>query len=518
MVSSRKSPAIINPSRRNRATMQPTPTNTPVVHATLPMHSGPPPRAPAIAPTVAAPIVAPAAPAPPMFFTLTDRTVMKRKRASTPDSGDEEGVTKGKKHHYEVTASADLVTTYSSPAGVVNKTRVPTVEAYCNPNDLSHHLMGFEATETSLPPSTSKYVYFKVLMESERDFDGQYIEAVVPEIEFEELAQVAGARVVLVKDGEGGIPASTIFEHYLQVPTIWSPKGRQNVREAAKRVIDLLASQGNSGLSNYKISILNESHAAALHVLNTKEFKQSGLKVGDVFMVGDLGGATVDYGTYVLLKNGEIDEWSTAGAQCGGEVITSHYHDWLKETFGTAYTNLSAFERQGVSIAFNEAKERFDPDKNYNYVKVQHALADDGTQHGLYSRRRQCVEFPSYKMLGFYRKSLDNIDQATSVLQDLTHKSFAKSCKKDRRIKLLFLTGGYNTSKHLRTELTRFCTTLPVPMKAVFIRDKPEMAVALGAARYKYQGIGRELSSWTASDHISPGSKNGTLSFACLLP
>ncbi|OCL06987.1 actin-like ATPase domain-containing protein [Glonium stellatum] len=111
----------------------------------------------------------------------------------------------------------------------------------------------------------------------------------------------------------------------ITVPAMWSEEAKLRTKKAAKA----------AGLPN-EVSLVSEPEAAALAVLRNRK-KGEALAKGDVFVVCDAGGGTVDLISYRIRKTDplEIEECAPGiGGLCGSAFIDMSFEKFVKTKVG----------------------------------------------------------------------------------------------------------------------------------------------------------------------------------------
>lgn len=147
--------------------------------------------------------------------------------------------------------------------------------------------------------------------------------------------------------------------YILTVPAVWS--------DAAKQATIRAAQQAGLGQCSHMIS---EPEAAAVYALST--MKGSGLQVGDVYIILDAGGGTVDLITYQVvnlqpLKFKEIVPGT--GALCGSAMLNLRFETFVSNRLGAQrFQKLQREKPRAWAVAHeffeNYVKRNFTPSKN----------------------------------------------------------------------------------------------------------------------------------------------------------
>ncbi|KAK8235089.1 hypothetical protein HDK90DRAFT_524724 [Phyllosticta capitalensis] len=150
---------------------------------------------------------------------------------------------------------------------------------------------------------------------------------------------------------------TTPIDLFLTVPAIWSDAAKNATREAAR-----LAGFANRSFDT--VTIISEPEAAALAALKPHLEINSldPLQTGELVLICDCGGGTVDITTYRILSTAPVLEFEElngvigTGGKCGSTYIDRNFNCWMTKTFGAAYASLPP-KRRGPGSAFMKSFE-----------------------------------------------------------------------------------------------------------------------------------------------------------------
>ncbi|PSK48683.1 Heat shock protein 12B [Elsinoe australis] len=274
------------------------------------------------------------------------------------------------------------------------------------------------------------------------------------------------------------------IDYVLTVPAIWSDAAKDATRNAA-----ISAGMGPS------ITIVTEPEAAAIYTLMSK--RSLNLQVGDVFVVCDAGGGTIDVITYqvtYISKNKRRIEFSEvvpgAGAVGGGEFVDLALKKLLRDRLGAkGYAKLIQDDntwREVMKYFQESVKELFDPlsdeasVKNFS-IPFNHLFADDPAAY--MSGGRMAISGNELQKL------FDpSIDKALQVVAD--------QCLEAMKIGMdprgIILVGGFGQSPYLRSRIKdRFVkTNLPENALEVIAPENGQSAIVQGAVLQAISGGG----------------------------
>lgn len=151
----------------------------------------------------------------------------------------------------------------------------------------------------------------------------------------------------------------------LTKPAIWSPKACSRTRNAARKAISGNLEPFGRLLA---LELVSEPEAAALAVLDTPVITQRPdiIKLGDVYLVADCGGGTVDVISYIVrsldpLRLEECVEGT--GDLCGSIFIDDEFEVFMSSRTHIPWESLEPWERQDIMLTQWELgiKQRFSP-------------------------------------------------------------------------------------------------------------------------------------------------------------
>ncbi|PNS16892.1 Heat shock protein 12B [Sphaceloma murrayae] len=236
---------------------------------------------------------------------------------------------------------------------------------------------------------------------------------------------------------------ATPIEFILTVPAVWSDVAKQATRDAAKR-----AGFGDS------IHLISEPEAAAVETLST--MKDEDLHEGDVFVICDAGGGTVDLITYEVEDLDPIrlrEVVPGTGGLCGASFLNSRFESLVRERLGTekfdeickkspkTWANALTYFESYVKRNFNPTDE----DDDYDHCGFSVPL------NGVSDDEEAGVEF------GFMSLSNDEVADifapVVSDVIDLVQDQYDASDALGYRPRAVVLVGGFGQSQYLFSRL-----------------------------------------------------------------
>ncbi|KAH0543127.1 hypothetical protein FGG08_002553 [Glutinoglossum americanum] len=221
------------------------------------------------------------------------------------------------------------------------------------------------------------------------------------------------------------------IEHILTVPAIWSDRAKAQTLYCATEA-------GLVGAGGRGPRLISEPEAAALYTFTT--VPSSKLRPGEVFLVCDAGGGTVDLTTYEIIKNNPLEVKEAAvgsGGVCGSVMLNQRFADLVKGKLGT-WLNGSRL-RDEVNII----KPLFDGDDRVFRIQVPAGVPDDPAV-GITSGHLEIT--PSD-----LRKIFDPVIGAVVML--IFQQNAAVTSHGGDRVAAILLVGGFGGSAYLKKQI-----------------------------------------------------------------
>ena len=222
------------------------------------------------------------------------------------------------------------------------------------------------------------------------------------------------------------------LEFVITVPAMWSEKAKVATLACAER----------AGLgSTSKIRIISEPEAASMHAIHASS--PNGLEVGDTIVLCDAGGGTVDLITYsivevkpnIVLK----EEAPGTGGLCGSTFLNRRFEEFLKERLSSS----PGWDRDTLE----EALHRFETVAKRNFSGNVH---DDFNfpVPGIANNEKTGVHRGRLQVTGQEMKGL-----FAPVLQEVQNLVYGQIKASRKKVKAIFLVGGFGQSPYLRNYL-----------------------------------------------------------------
>lgn len=265
---------------------------------------------------------------------------------------------------------------------------------------------------------------------------------------------------------ENTYPASMINQlgniipiHYiLTVPAVWSDRAKAMTLQAAKKA-------GMSGTNSVQKSVrlISEPEAAAMHCLRFYQDTQNCLQVGDIYVVADCGGGTVDLISYEItaieprLKVKECVVGS--GGMCGSTSLNRRFISFLQDRIGQReWDNIQPRTKLQLENEFDRMKKNFMPadtddedefDDDDNLVFIPLPGVPDNRAKNI---ERGQLLLTHKEMASIFAPTFDEITDL--VLEQIeSAQDFTK-----RKVTGVLLVGGFGESRYLREHLVQQVT------------------------------------------------------------
>ncbi|KAK4161725.1 hypothetical protein QBC43DRAFT_357267 [Cladorrhinum sp. PSN259] len=264
--------------------------------------------------------------------------------------------------------------------------------------------------------------------------------------------------------------ASMRRELVVTVPAVWSERAKDLTLKAVQR----------AGFNAPRINLVTEPEAAAIYTLKHMREgpNRDDVKVGDVFVLCDAGGGTVDLISYKITQIEPIFRVEEAaigsGDKCGATYVDKEFLAWLERWIGSeAYNKIpSEKTRHGSQMmtAFESAKFSFSGEDEDIEIRIpgeagitnDEDLNIDDQVLTLSAEQMQQVFLPCVN------RTLELIDgQVASVMKNGLGKP-----------KMVFVVGGFGRNPYLYRKIQEYCQQRGIGTRQP---PRPWSAVARGA-------------------------------------
>ncbi|KAK3997750.1 hypothetical protein QBC44DRAFT_228707 [Cladorrhinum sp. PSN332] len=266
--------------------------------------------------------------------------------------------------------------------------------------------------------------------------------------------------------------ASMRRELVVTVPAVWSERAKDLTLKAVQR----------AGFKCSQINMVTEPEAAAIYTLKHMREgpNRSEIKVGDVFVLCDAGGGTVDLISYKITQiepHFRIEEAAIgSGDKCGATYVDKEFLAWLERWIGSEAYNKIPNEktRHGSQMmtAFERAKFGFsgnqDDDETEIRIPGESGITDDEELNIDDQVLTMSTEQMEQIFLPCVNRTLELIDgQVASVMKNKLGKP-----------KMVFVVGGFGRNPYLYRKVQEYCQQRGIETRQP---PRPWSAVARGA-------------------------------------
>ncbi|KAF8464844.1 hypothetical protein BDZ91DRAFT_659776 [Kalaharituber pfeilii] len=318
-----------------------------------------------------------------------------------------------------------------------------------------------------------------------------------------ELYKYAGERLSeaypILKDNLGseeGVP----IKCSLTVPAIWSDKGKEMIKQAA---ID-------AGIAEKHIYMISELEAAAVHCLTDLNETEGSLKVGDIYVIVDCGGGTVDLMSYQVTSTEplRVNECTRGtGGVYGSTLLNREFEALVIHRIGKdAFDQMDDEERQEMRKDFEtEIKPKFDPDHDDNDDVVVTCALPGVPDNPEKRVRKRKITFTTNEVKGIFEPTF------TKIAETVQNQVIAVQEASRKNVDGIILVGGFGSSKYLANWLKANVRNKDGTIMKLIRPLAPALAIVLGAVRV---GVQMHLSGETPWVRCRKASYNYGFSLA----
>ncbi|RPB20863.1 actin-like ATPase domain-containing protein [Terfezia boudieri ATCC MYA-4762] len=282
----------------------------------------------------------------------------------------------------------------------------------------------------------------------------------------------------------------------LTVPAIWDDKAKEITKKAA---ID-------AGLSEKQIFMISEPEAAAVHCLTDLDEMKGNLKVGDVYVIADCGGGTVDLIPYEVTKISplKVSECTIGtGGLCGSTVLNRRFEDLVISRIGQeAYDRMDDDDRQVMRKDFEmEIKPKFYPDKDHD-DELDDELDDDNcvtcalpgvpdSDDSNIRVKKMRITIPNNELKKIFERTFTDITRLVQKQVNMAQEATKKN------VNGIILVGGFGSSQYLADWLKDNVRNKDGKEIKLIRPPNPAVAIVLGAVKHgiHMHGAGKK-SQW----------------------
>lgn len=295
----------------------------------------------------------------------------------------------------------------------------------------------------------------------------------------------------LGREGPGGVAIKCC----LTVPAIWDDNAKELTKQAAIK----------AGIAEKEIYMISEPEAAAVHALTDLDGVKGNLKVGDVYVIVDCGGGTVDLISYKVesikpeLRVSECNVGS--GGLCGSTVLNRRFEDLVISRIGQqAYDQMEEEDRIEMRNDFDAAiKLKFFPHDNSDDDEDEDDDDDDAhlcsipgvPDDPLKGVRRQKIKFSTEQMKGIFEQTFEEITKLVQAQVTASQEETKKN------VDAMILVGGFGSSNYLKEWLEKNVHNKDGTGVKLIRPLDPAIAIVLGAVQHGlHQHLAGNTSSW----------------------
>ncbi|KAK0726065.1 hypothetical protein B0H67DRAFT_480099 [Lasiosphaeris hirsuta] len=276
--------------------------------------------------------------------------------------------------------------------------------------------------------------------------------------------------------------ASMRKELVVTVPAVWSERAKDLTLKAVQR----------AKFDAAKTSMVTEPEAAAIYTLKgmLEGYNKSEIRVGDVFVLCDAGGGTVDLISYKITQVQPVFRIEEAaigsGDKCGATYVDKEFLSWLEQWIGEeAYKKIPAAKtRHGSQMmnAFETAKCNFSGEEDDTEIGIPAECGiDDDDDLNIEDR---VLTFKKAQMQQMFdpcvNRTLELIDgQVDSVMKAGLGKP-----------SMVFVVGGFGRNPYLYRKVQEYCSQRGIGTRQP---QFPWSAVARGAVCRGLEGGANDL-------------------------
>ncbi|KAM7198281.1 hypothetical protein V8F33_005072 [Rhypophila sp. PSN 637] len=272
--------------------------------------------------------------------------------------------------------------------------------------------------------------------------------------------------------------ASMRKELVVTVPAVWSERAKDLTLKAVQR----------AHFNADKISLVTEPEAAAIYTLKgmMEGPNKNDVKVGDVFVLCDAGGGTVDLISYKITQiqpTFRIEEAAIgSGDKCGATYVDKEFLAWLEKWIGSeAFPKIPAAKtRHGSQMmtTFETAKFNFSGDDDDMEIRIPAECGIDDDE--MLNIEDRTLSFKQEQMQQVFdpcvNRTLELIDgQVASVMNAGLGKP-----------KMVFVVGGFGRNPYLYKKIQEYCSQRGIQTRQP---PFPWSAVARGAVCRGLEGV-----------------------------
>ncbi|PVH96163.1 actin-like ATPase domain-containing protein [Periconia macrospinosa] len=250
----------------------------------------------------------------------------------------------------------------------------------------------------------------------------------------------------------------TSIKWWLAKPAIW---GGQAELRLQKIVEDAASGAGFGGSrAQDEFNFVSEPEAAAFSLFgDAEEFKHE-FQVGNIILVCDCGGGTVDVAAYRIVRtdpNTEFEEVVRGqGGKCGAAYLDRLFQGLMLRRFGFAYATVKREHKMTGSKFMNHFevnKRTFEPGVPLVGMPLRMAEVTESSDH--YHKRDGEVRLTQDDMESLFNPIIRNIEEMVSKQEQSVLK--LRKGRSRAQVTDLLLVGGFARSPYLKSHMEKWC-------------------------------------------------------------
>ncbi|RPB20864.1 hypothetical protein L211DRAFT_892519 [Terfezia boudieri ATCC MYA-4762] len=282
--------------------------------------------------------------------------------------------------------------------------------------------------------------------------------------------------------GQIGNDGGVAIKCCLTVPAIWDDKAKEITKQAAIA----------AGLLEKQIYMISEPEAAAVHCLTSLCEMGGDLKVGEVYVIVDCGGGTVDLIPYEVTSTSplQVSECTIGtGGLCGSTILDRRFEDFMISRIGQeAYDRMDDDDHQVMRDYFEmEIKPNFKP--NFLPGNNDDELDDDNcvicalpgvpdSDDPTVRVKKEKIKFSKNELKGIFESTFTEIAELVQKQVKMAQEATKKN------VDGIILVGGFGSSQYLANWLTDSIRNKDGKEIKLIRPSDPAVAVVLGAVKH----------------------------------
>ncbi|KAL3861280.1 hypothetical protein ACJMK2_007323 [Sinanodonta woodiana] len=316
------------------------------------------------------------------------------------------------------------------------------------------------------------------------------------------LKYVADHVYETIKHAHGNVSKSNIM-WVLTVPAIWRDTAKMFMRKAAEE----------ADIKGDQLLLAVEPEAAAIYckeqaiIIEDKDGDKvlKHFNPGEQYLVGDLGGGTVDVTVHEVTIDGKLKELRAAsGGPWGGTTVNNEFWKSIEDAVGTkTFAEFRLEDQLGwieLDQEFEKEKRSYDPNKEgIHTLRIPPFFINRSKLYGadiICKKHDNSIAVMQNHFVIHATKMKEYFDTAIDKITDHISKLLQK--KKLSKVSLILLVGGFAESRVVQNKLRNYFKA-----KHVFVPPEASGSVLKGAVMFAHNPniIAERISPWTYGVH-----------------